>query len=178
MKKSLFAVSALALAVMSGSAMAANDVQFIGAVTDTTCNLVPEVNGATVNVVHLGTVATGAAGKPVEFTLKRGSDAGCSALTNTGAPTSATIGWQGPFNAAGLSNQSGTATGAVMTLKTVNAKDTQKTITNAVSSADFDVSKIATSAGTADGAKFEATLTGGATAGTFISSAAFAVAYK
>lgn len=42
MKKNLLAVSALALAVMSGSALAASgDVQFLGVVTDTTCDVNP-----------------------------------------------------------------------------------------------------------------------------------------
>lgn len=63
MKKHLLTVSALALAVMSGSALAANggDVQFIGTVTDTTCDIVPEANGAVSNVVQLGNVATSTA---------------------------------------------------------------------------------------------------------------------
>ena len=173
MKKNLLAVSALALAVMSGPAMASNEVQFLGVVTDTTCDLVPEVNGSVKNLVQLGSVAKSATGTPVEFTLKaNAATTGCG--TSDLATKVATISWAGQFNATGLSNQNGAATDAVALISTKNAKTTPvQAITVSKTSAEFDAPGLTT-----DGAQFTATLKGGSVVGDYNSAAAYVVSYK
>lgn len=171
MKKNLLAVSALALAVMSGSALAANgEVQFLGVVTDTTCDLKPETGGAVNNLVQLGTVAKSTAGNVVNFALKADPAApGCAALTGK-----ATIGWTGPFSVTGLKAQSGLATDAWTKIDTVNAQTTAaQNINSTHLSSDFDAAKLTT-----DGAQFTAQLNGGTIVGDYQSAAAFVVAYN
>lgn len=171
MKKNLLAVSALALAVMSGSALAANgEVQFLGVVTDTTCDLKPETGGAVNNLVQLGTVAKGTAGTVVNFALKADPAApGCATLTGK-----ATIGWAGPFSATGLKAQSGLATDAWTKIDTVNADTTAvQNINSTHLSSQFDATQL-----TVTGAQFTAQLNGGAIVGDYQSAAAFVVAYN
>ncbi|MGS0639263.1 fimbrial protein [Citrobacter sp. VF227] len=171
MKKYLLAVSALALAVMSGSAMAASgEVQFLGVVTDVTCDLKPEVGGAVNNLVQLGTASTGGAGNEVGFTLKAdGTQAGCQNLTGN-----VTIGWSGPFDANGLKAQSGLASDAWTRIYAVNAVTTPlQDINSGTLSTDFDATKLTT-----DGAQFNAYLNGGGIVGDYQSAAAFVVAYN
>ncbi|MEG2398562.1 MAG: fimbrial protein [Citrobacter sp.] len=172
MKKNLLAVSALALAVMSGSALAANgEVQFLGVVTDTTCDLKPEAGGTVNNLVQLGTVAKNTAGPVVNFALKAdATQAGCAALTGK-----ATIGWSGPFSTTGLKAQSGVASDAWTKIDTVNADGAQvvQNINSTHLSSDFKADLL-----TIDGAKFTAQLNGGGTAGDYQSAAAFVVAYN
>lgn len=173
MKKNLLVVSALAMAVLSGSAMAANEVQFLGVVTDTTCDLVPEVNGSVKNLVQLGTVQKGATGTLVDFTLKADPAApGCATADLAGKV--ATIGWGGPFDTTGLKPQGGAATDAYVLLATKNAQTTAiQNITSTHSNADFDAEKLTT-----DGAQFTAALKGGQVVGDYSSAAAYVVAYK
>ncbi|MBC6504702.1 fimbrial protein [Citrobacter freundii] len=173
MKKNLLAVSALALAVMSGSAMAANEVQFLGVVTDTTCDLTPSVNGSVNGLVQLGSVTKTATGTPVDFALKADPTApGCGTADLQGKV--ATIGWNGPFNTDGLKPQSGTATDAVALIASKNAQTTAiQPITQSHLSAGFDASILTT-----DGAQFTAALKGGAVAGDYQSAAAYVVGYN
>ena len=173
MKKQFLAVSALALAVMSGSALAApQEVQFVGAVTDSTCNIKPEVGGTTGNFVQMGTVA-----KDTEqqtgtlFTLKAVPGTGC---TLTGMST-ASVSWVGNFDSVGLKAQSGTAQDAKAIIEPVNAKASTP-ITNTNTTSEFDSSKL--TATNPEGLQFTAKLKGGATPGDYVSSAAFVVAYK
>lgn len=171
MKKNLLAVSALALAVMSGSAMAANEIQFLGVVTDTTCDLTPSVNGGVNSLVQLGSVTKNAISTtPVDFVLKADPAAtGCGNLTGK-----ATIGWNGPFNSEGLKAQGGAATDAVTLISTKNAQTTAvQSITQSHLSIDFDATKLTT-----DGAQFTATLKGGNDIGDYNSTAAYVVAYN
>lgn len=172
MKKNLLAVSALALAVMSGSALAANgEVQFLGVVTDTTCDLKPESGGTVNNLVQLGTVAKSTAGTVVNFALKAdAAQAGCAALTGK-----ATIGWAGPFSNTGLKAQSGLATDAWTKIDTVNADGAQaaQNINSTHLSSDFDATQLTTA-----GAQFTAQLQGGNIVGDYQSAAAFVVAYN
>lgn len=171
MKKNFLAVSALALVVMSGSALAANgEVQFSGVVTDTTCELKPEVNGSVNNLLQLGTAAKGQVGPVVNFALKAdAAQAGCNAMVGT-----ATITWTGPFSTTGLKAQSGVATDAWTKIETVNAKPTAiQGINSGHLSSDFDATKLTT-----DGAKFTAQLQGGNIVGDYQSAAGFVVAYN
>ncbi|MBC3378678.1 fimbrial protein [Serratia fonticola] len=173
MKKNLLVVSALAMAVLSGSAMAANEVQFLGVVSDTTCDITPVVNGSVKNLVQLGTVAKGITGNPVDFTLKADPNApGCGTADLAGKV--ATIGWGGPLDTTGLKPQGGLATDAYVLLATKNATTTAvQSITSTHSNADFDAEKLTT-----DGAQFTAALKGGQVVGDYSSAAAYVVAYK
>lgn len=171
MKKNLLVVSALAMAVLSGSAMAANnggEIQFVGSVTDKTCDIVTDVNGATKAAIQLGSVSVSTVGTAVPFSLKL-ADATCDLGTNTSADftfVSPTLG------ATGLANNGGTATGAWTKLTPKNA-----TAGTDISSSHQTATVLVTAL-KADGAKFEAVLNGGTIAGTYMSQVSFAVAYK
>ncbi|EAB8636065.1 hypothetical protein XS28_22885 [Salmonella enterica subsp. enterica] len=173
--KKLFIASAIAMTMAAGSAMAANqqaEVQFLGVVTNVTCDVNANVNGNTTNTVQLGTVSVGEPGQPVEFALKA-ADPTAPACQSLSDQQTATVVWQGPFIAEGLSNASGTAGDAKMTLETVNAKTTAvQQLNSAKTSVDFEANKIT------DGMKFKAALKGGNDVGTFVSAAAYAVSYK
>ncbi|AOV96341.1 hypothetical protein A9798_04860 [Edwardsiella hoshinae] len=173
MKKTIIAsmVSLAAISMFASYATAATgDVQFIGAVTATTCALTPEIAGSSNPIIQLKDVATNATGTAVDFTLKANGTAGCTGLDNS---KTAEIAWMGQFNSEGLMNQGGSATGAWVKLTAVNSKTPNTDITAASPSASFAGDAIKNT-----GAQFKAVLNGGATAGDFRSVAAFAVAYK
>ncbi|ELF1294343.1 fimbrial protein [Salmonella enterica] len=172
MKKSILSAVIVMSALGGGlNANAANgEVNFIGAVTATTCDLSPEVSGSITNMVQLGTAGVSAAATPVEFVLKPNSaQAGCTGLLDSNV---AEIAWGGQFNATGLENQGGSATGAWVKLTSVNSK-ANGDITSSSLTSEFAGDKIKD-----EGAKFNATLNGGSTAGDYKSAAAFVVAYK
>ncbi|MGL5343284.1 MAG: fimbrial protein PefA [Plesiomonas sp.] len=170
MKTQSLVASALALAVISGSVLAAHgDVQFIGVVTDTTCDITVESAGAVKNIVQLGTAKKGGTGPIVDFTLKTDGSLSCTGLVGD-----AIVGWAGPFTTEGLAAQSGAAADAVAVIKTVNANTggAVQSITKALTSTTFDANILDT-----DGAKFHAQLNGGMQVGDYHSAAAFVVAY-
>lgn len=172
MKKNLLTISALAMVVMSGSTIAgqnSGNIQFLGSVTTKTCDIVTDVNGATKDVINLGTASTNAPATPVSFTLKAKDPASCD-LTGT---TDTEVTFASPaLGAAGLTNTGGTATGAWVSLTPVNATTatpvTAGAATAIVTNANF----------LAGGAQFNALLTGGSVAGTYASEVSYAVAYK
>ncbi|EGT1548435.1 fimbrial protein PefA [Salmonella enterica] len=175
MKKQFLAVSALALAVISGSALAApQDVQFVGVVTDMTCDIKPEVNGTTGNYVQLGSVKASATGSAIQFALKADAGSGANSCGTMAANKTATVSWVGSFDANGLTANSGAATDAVALIKTVNAKTTQVTMSSATNEADFDATKLTDGTGL----QFTAALKGGQQKGDYVSSAAFLVTYN
>ncbi|EGA8468189.1 fimbrial protein [Citrobacter freundii] len=176
MKKQLFAVSALALSVMSGAALAApQDVQFVGVVTDVTCDIKPEVNGTTGNYVQLGTVAASATGSDIPFVLKADAGTGQGSCGSQLTGKTATVSWVGPFDATGLASKTGSATDAVALIKTVNSSATsQVTMTSNDTQAEFNAANLTNGTGL----KFTAALKGGTQKGDYISSAAFLVQYK
>ena len=174
MKKQFLAVSALALAVMSGSALAApQDVQFVGTVTDVTCDIKPEVNGTTGNYVQLGNVTKGQTGSDTLFALKAdAASKGCGAAV---AGKTATVSWIGDFNKDGLVAKSGAAFDALALISTTNAQgQNQVTLTNSGTEATFDAESLTDGTGL----KYKANLKGGQELGEYISSAAFLVQYK
>ncbi|HIF3101882.1 TPA: fimbrial protein [Salmonella enterica] len=173
MKNNLLAISTLALVVMSGSAMAASEVQFLGVVTDTTCDLTPSVNGSVNGLVQLGSVKKGVIGSTVDFVLKADPTAtGCGASDLQGKV--ATISWNGPFSGEGLKPQSGTATDAVVLISSKNAQTTPvQSINQSHISTDFDAEKLTT-----EGAQYTAALKGGTKVGDYQSAAAYVVAYN
>ncbi|MBC6556644.1 fimbrial protein PefA [Citrobacter braakii] len=171
MKKKLLAISVLSLTVMSGSALAganSGDIQFLGTVSDKTCDITTDVGGATSNVIQLGNTLVSAAATPVDFALKL-TDPNCD-LTGM---TDADITFASPgLSTTGLANHGGTATGAWTQLTPVNA-----TAATDISSSNQTATVAVTDLKT-DGAKFKATLNGAATPGTYASEVSFAVAYK
>ncbi|EDV7203288.1 fimbrial protein [Salmonella enterica subsp. enterica serovar Bredeney] len=173
MKKSILS-AVIVLSALGGAALNANaangEVNFIGAVTATTCDLTPEVGGSISNMVQLGTAGTSSDATAVEFVLKPdASQSGCNSLIESNV---AQISWGGQFNATGLENQGGTATDAWVQLTSVNAK-TPGNITSSALTSEFAGDKIKS-----EGAKFKAVLKGGSTPGDYKSAAAFVVAYK
>lgn len=176
MKKQFLAVSALALAVISGSALAApQDVQFVGVVTDMTCDIKPEVNGTTGNYVQLGSVKASTTGSDIQFALKADAGTGANSCGTMAANKTATVSWIGSFDANGLTANSGAATDAVALIKTVNSSAAQQvTMTSGANEADFNAANLTNGTGL----KFTAALKGGAQKGDYISSAAFLVQYK
>ncbi|EAQ7811898.1 fimbrial protein PefA [Salmonella enterica] len=175
MKKQFLAVSALALAVMSGSALAApQDVQFVGTVTDVTCDIKPEVNGTTGNYVQLGNVNKGQTGGEMLFALKADAGAG-GACSSAVAQKTATVSWIGGFNGEGLTAKTGTATDAVALITTVNASGQNQVVMNSTTNeADFNAANLTNGTGL----QYKAQLKGGQKLGDYISSAAFLVQYK
>lgn len=173
MKKTLI-LSALSLALLSGAASAANEVRFLGAVTDTTCSLAPSVGGSVNSLVNLGTAGTNASAAPVEFALKAGTEAGCTALV---AGDMVHITFSGPLDAAGLKAQAGTATDAIVEIKALNEQSNNANIiTSGSDTRVFTGDKFTDS--TAEGAKYSATLVGKTLPGDYQSALAFAVTYK
>ncbi|ECA1950134.1 fimbrial protein [Salmonella enterica subsp. enterica serovar Virchow] len=176
-------LSATALLMLSGHAWSAGhaDIQFSGSVSSTTCDLGVEINGASSNSLSLGTVAPGATGTAKSFALKLAdrTQTGCSALTAaTPTVSTATITWSGAsLGTTGIANQatgSTAATGAVVTLKAVNATVANQGITSGQNTSTFTVTNLTGSTG----AKFEAALVGGSVAGAYSSSLAFTVSYS
>ncbi|MBW5276010.1 fimbrial protein PefA [Citrobacter sp. On28M] len=175
MKKQFLAVSALALAVMSGSALAApQDVQFVGTVTDVTCDIKPEVGGTTGNYVQLGNVTASQTGNAELFTLKADGGTGPGSCGTLVANKTATVSWIGGFNGEGLTAKTGTATDAVAIITTVNSTGQQVAMTSTKNEAEFNAANLTNGTGL----QYKAQLKGGTQLGDYISSAAFLVQYK
>ncbi|HAF8219968.1 TPA: fimbrial protein PefA [Salmonella enterica] len=181
MKKSALAISALSLAMLSSVASAtvndanlnANNVRFLGTVTDTTCNLIPYVNGSATNVVNVGTVTKNTEGTAVDFSLKPDGKNQCNTIADTTNPKTAHIAFMGALTDTGLANQSGTAVDAHVVILATNS--TQKT--EAITQSN-DVRQISGATLATDGATFTATLHGGATVGDYQSAIAYQVSYQ
>lgn len=176
--KKLMIASAIVMAMAAGSAMAAgvgnqqNEIQFLGAVTEVTCDLDAVVDGAVNSVVQLGTVEKGKEGQEKNIALKAKSGTTCSGL----ADKTATITFRGPLGDKGLENADGTAAGATVALVAKNGKTPNQNITKGVSSIDFQADKVNT-----EGYMLTAQLKSDADsgkAGTFESALAYAVTYQ
>ena len=170
MKKQFLAVSALALAVMSGSALAApQDVQFVGTVTDVTCDIQASVNGSTNNYVQLGNAPLNDVATEVLFSLKPAAGTNC----NLQGANTASVTWIGSFDGEGLMAQSGAALDAKALLVAKPASGSVK-IENTLTQVDFAASELTGN----NGLQFSAPLKGGTTPGDYISSAAFLMQYN
>ena len=172
--KKVFIASAIAMSMAAGSAMASQqaDIQFLGVVTETTCDITSTVDGNVNSVVQLGTVQKGQEGQDKNIVLKAKDAATCTGLTGK----TATIQFVGDLGDNGLNNTNGSAKNATVKLKTVNGKDTLvQEVKKGSNSVTFDAEKVTT-----DGYQFKAKLvsaTNGCTAGTFDSALAYAVTY-
>lgn len=175
MKKNLLAISVLAVAVMSGSAMAADtEVMFNGAVSNVTCDVNVQVNGVAGNTVALGTVGVGATGTAKPFTLMPDlTQAGCQNLTTAQTAQVNFIPTQ--LGAQGLPAAAGSAAAdAYVKIDTINAKTTPvQSVTATNSTVNFDGQVFHD-----DGAQFNAYLQGGNLTGLMTAVASFAVTYN
>ncbi|EKJ5521418.1 hypothetical protein PJL89_003069 [Escherichia coli] len=177
--KKLMIASTIAMTMAAGSAMAAtnvgnqqNEIQFLGVVTEVTCDLDAVVDGAVNNVVQLGTVKKGEDGQEKNIVLKAKQGTTCSGLDNK----TATIAFRGPLGTNGLENANGTAKGATVALVAKNSKTADQSITKNLNNIDFQADKVNT-----EGYKLTAQLKSDAatgTAGTFESALAYAVTYQ
>lgn len=177
MKKNVLAMSALALAMFSGSVMAdtnMGEVQFVGVVSDTTCDIVPSVGGAENAVIQLGSVKTSVAGNVVEFALKPVAGSSCDLTGLTNANFNFT---SSSMNEVGIGNDTGLATDANMLLKVLNAGSgsTVVDIKNGSTTAAVPVTELNDQT---KGAKLSAQLVGGAVAGDYKSAVVYAVSYN
>lgn len=175
--KKLMIASAIAMTMAAGSAMAAdagnqqNEIQFLGAVTEVTCNIDAVVDGAVNSVVQLGTVKKGESGQEKNIVLKAKAGTTCAGLDTK----TATITFRGPLGANGLENANGTAAGATVALVAKNSTTADQSITEDLSQIDFPANKVNN-----DGYQLTAQLKSAATgsAGTFESALAYAVTYQ
>ena len=177
--KKLMIASAIAMTMAAGSAMAAtnmgtqqNEIQFLGVVTEVTCDIDAVVDGAVNNVVQLGTVKKGEEGDVKNIVLKAKDPAQCTGLD---AVKKATIAFKGPLGDAGLVNDKGTAEGAVVSLVAKNSETANKAINKTDDIATFSANLV-----TGAGYQFEAKLdaTNATATGTFDSALAYAVTYQ
>lgn len=171
--KKIAVMSSLAIAMFSGLANAADsgEVHFFGAVTAQTCDVETVVDGATSNLIQLGSVVVGQSGEAKDFMIKLKDPAKCD-VTNTPA---AYVNWSSTSLVAnGLKNTSGSAKDAQITLTAVNAK----TANTAVNSTANDIEFVSSAVKQDGGFKFKAQLTGGQEKGSVETSAAFAVRYQ
>lgn len=171
--KKLIIASGIAMAMAAGSAMAENQqsqIQFLGAVTETTCDITSSVDGAVNEVVQLGTVKKGETGEAKKIVLKAKDGTTCDV---TGKATTSVV-FQGPLGDKGLENSNGSADKATVSLIAKNAKATDQEVKKGQNSIDFEAAKINS------GLEFEAKLVSAAdgTAGSFDSALAYAVTYQ
>ncbi|MEG0210546.1 fimbrial protein [Hafnia sp.] len=173
MKK--LAIATLVMGIMaSGTALAnTGSVQFIGSVSDTTCNISPEINGVQTNTIELkNMLSTDVNGVEVAFKLVPDTKACLD-------KTSAVVGWQSSgFNSMGLVNMKGSATGASIKLVAVNAKAANTPITGNMQNIEFGNGTDAIGAFEFKAQMSRTDAAVAPTAGSVISSAAYAVAYK
>lgn len=173
--KKLMLASAIVMAMTAGSAMAADNqqsqIKFLGAVTETTCDIASTVDGAVNDLVQLGTVKKGETGEVKNIVLKAKEGSTCSGLANK----TANILFQGPLGDLGLENSNGSADKATVLLVAKNSKTPDQDVKKGQNNIEFDADLV-----NSDGYKFEAKLKSDATgtAGTFDSALAYAVTYQ
>ncbi|EMD6874493.1 fimbrial protein [Escherichia coli] len=174
--KKLMVASAVAMAMVAGSAMASDNqqdqIQFLGVVTETTCDITSNVDGAVNNVVQLGTVKKGENGELKNIVLKAKEGTNCSGLDTK----KAIISFQGPLGDSGLENINGSAKNATVTLIAKNSSTPDQEVKKGHSNIEFPADLV-----NSDGYQFQAQLKSdaiGVTAGTFESALAYAVTYQ
>lgn len=170
----LFLSSSIALALFSGALNAAqqSELQFFGNVTSVTCDVTASNGGKLTDVIQLGSVAPNTeSSTPVEFSFIAANSTQCNGLSGK----TATVTWNGNFDAEGLKNSLGKAADAVVKLKAMNPKNASGNaqVTSSNTYIDFDAEKVTT-----EGFKFQATLKGGTTPGDYQGVAAYAVTYN
>lgn len=176
MKKTI-AASVFSIAITSGSAFAGNnsgDVQFVGVVTDTTCDIVPVVNGAPNSIVNIGTATTingsNSTSTPVVFALQPANGTVCGDVSLTNAEFNF---YGQTLNGSGFGNNTGTATDSYMNLIALNSVVTNDTITQTDNTATVTLANL-----NSEGLRLQAQLFGGQIPGTYESSMTYTVNYN
>lgn len=181
MKKSILA-SVIALGMVSGLAQAAgNEVQFVGSVVATTCDLEASGTGSDAglvkNIIALGQAEKGKGGKEVTFAFKPVNDAANKTNCQGLAPNSTVvITWNSnAFDGQnGLTALSGAASDAFVKVLPLNAKTGNDVpMLTSGSSQEFEAAKL-----TSDGLQYKAQLVGRQQAGDFQTASKFTVYYK
>ena len=174
--KKLMIASAMAMIMATGSAMAGvkqasqGEVQFVGAVAATTCDVIVSADGAVNNQVQFGVVNVNETkNKDFKLSLK---DPSCINGSNK-----ATFEWYSPaLGDTGIGNQSGTATGSYVELKAksgvTNNPSRIDAITALNNSVDFTVTQAVM------GFEYTATLHADNTPGSFETAASYTVVYE
>lgn len=183
MKKSILA-SVIALGMVSGLAQAAgNEVQFVGSVVATTCDLEASGTGSDAglvkNIIELGQTKINTPGKEVTFAFKPVNNAqnqqNCEQLA-AGPTSKVVLTWNSnAFDGQnGLGAISGAASDAFVKVQALNA-DTNNNVVMLTSGAsqEFAVAKLAS-----DGLQYKAQLVGKTTPGDFQTASKFTVYYK
>ncbi|MCO5784426.1 hypothetical protein [Citrobacter meridianamericanus] len=181
MKHNVMIISSLALAVMSGSAMAGingGQVEFSGVVANATCDIGLVSNGSSSNVIDLGTASTtgNKQSSQVSFVLQP-SNACTVTPTTTGSTTATTqtqanISFTGNFDSVGLKPTSGSATDARLKLIAANSVSENTEINKSNNSAAFTLAELN------KGASFKTYLQAGALSGDYHSNLVYSVTYK
>lgn len=175
MKHNVMLISSLALAIMSGSAMAninGGEIQFQGSVSTTTCDIQTQTPSGQSNTVELGNVAPGGTGAKVGFSLQPSSNCAASAQAGQAAGTQASISFTGPFDTKGVKPTSGAADDARLKLTAVNSTTANQEITKTQNNAAFTMEELNKGAG------FSAELVPGTKTGDWRSSLSYVVTYK
>lgn len=174
--KKLMIASAIAMTMTAGSAMATlgdagsqGQVQFVGTVAATTCDVVVDGEGAVNNLIQFGAVTKGGKSQK-NFSVKL-KDPTCV----TGMKK-AHFTWVSPnFNAKGIANQSGTSTDSWVKLNAVSGTNTTNDtdeITSANNAVEFNITDAA------KGFEYQAELNASQTPGTFETAASYTVVYE
>lgn len=182
MKKSILA-SVIALGMVSGLAQAAgNEVQFVGSVVATTCDLEASGTGSDAglvkNIIALGQAKKGGEGKKVTFAFKPVNDAenkaNCQGLADANGTVVITWNSDAFDGRNGLAALSGAASDAFVRVQPVNANaDNDAPMLTSGSSQEFAAAKL-----TSDGLQYKAQLVGKQQAGDFQTASKFTVHYK
>lgn len=177
MMKKLMVASAIAMTMTAGSAMAATQtIQFTGAVTSKTCDLV--VDGNNSGQINLGAtdgINSGTnTGPEVAFVLKPGAEAGdCDSITKAQAAWNSSS-----LNYNGIGNDGGGAKGSYVLLTAESGTDVTTDDTDAIKSgANVVTYRIANSGLRNEGLKYKAKLVSGGTAGDYRAVVTYAVSY-
>ncbi|EFG9415900.1 fimbrial protein [Escherichia coli] len=182
MKKSILA-SVIALGMVSGLAQAAgNEVQFVGSVVATTCDLEASGMGSDAglvkNVIELGQTKINTSGKEVTFAFKPVNGAenqkNCEQLAGSNSKVVLTWNSNAFDGQNGLGAISGAASDAFVTVQALNA-DTNNNVVMLTSGAsqEFAADKLAS-----DGLQYKAQLVGKTQPGDFQTASKFTVHYK
>lgn len=181
MKKSILA-SVIALGMVSGLAQAAgNEVQFVGSVVTTTCDLEASGTGSNAglvkNIIELGQAVKGNPGKEVTFAFKPVNNAGNQTNCQGLDPTSkVVITWNSnAFDGLnGLKALSGAASDAYVKVQALNAEGSGNAVMlTSGASQEFTADKLKS-----NGLQYKAQLVGGQQAGDFQTASKFTVYYK
>ncbi len=182
MKKSILA-SVIALGMVSGLAQAAgNEVQFVGSVVATTCDLEASGTGSDAglvkNIIELGQTEINTPGKEVTFAFKPVNNAqnqqNCEQLAGSNSKVVLTWNSNAFDGQNGLGAISGAASDAFVRVQALNA-DTNNNVVMLTSgdSQEFAAAKLAS-----DGLQYKAQLVGKTQPGDFQTASKFTVHYK